>query len=93
MWRRIARELCASGALTPLTRDLVARYCELEVVIERAYGYIDQGLLVPGRRERLVANPAWRIYRDAVEQQRALARELGFVSATSTNRPRTRPST
>lgn len=79
-WRRLVPELVRQGIITALSRDLVARYCEVLVMAQRAVRWVDRSeSVVEGRRERVVSNPAWRVYRDIVDLQLALARELGLL--------------
>jgi P27 family predicted phage terminase small subunit len=68
-----------AGLLTPLDVDVLGAYCGALVQLERARQLLDAGLLVKGRGESLVTNPAWRIYRDASVLVRAYAAELGLT--------------
>lgn len=81
IWRRVAAELWDAGTFREATRDLLARHSEVAALAARVGEQICGGkVLVKGRREgELVASPLWRIYRDAVGLQLALARELGLT--------------
>ena len=47
-----------------------------------------RALFIGGRRDKLVVSPFWRVYRDAVDRQRALAHEFGLTpSGRSAIRP------
>ncbi len=58
----------------------------MAVIADEAMRWLAPGVLLrKGRGDvrddvggRVVTNPAWRIYRDAVKAQLELARELGF---------------
>jgi P27 family predicted phage terminase small subunit len=79
VWRRLAPDLYRRGVLTAWDVDVFAFYCDLVVQAARARDLLGPALLVQGRRDGLVTNPAWRIYRDAVQQMLALAREFGLT--------------
>jgi len=79
VWRRIAPALHAEGVLTPANSDLLAVYCDLLVQLDRARLTLDVGVLIKGRRDGLITNPAWRIYRDAAVLVKAYATELGLT--------------
>ena len=79
IWGRLAPPLFAAGVLTPLDVDVLATYCDLLVQLERARHMLDVGLLVTGRRDGLITNPAWRVYRDAAVLVRAYAVEFGLT--------------
>ena len=84
IWRRVAPPLHAAGILTPLNVEILAVYCDLLVHLDRARHMLQVGLLVQGRRDALVTNPAWRIYRDTAVLVRAYAIELGLTPAART---------
>ena len=79
IWRRVAPELRASGRLDQASLDVLGLYCDLLVQAERARALLKPGLLVRGRSEKLVTNPAWRIYRDAAALARTYAALLGLA--------------
>ncbi len=80
-WRSHVGELWAAGALSPLRRDLLARYCEMAAIADRARDRLIQSdVLIRGRRDHVVANPAWRVFRDAVKEQLDLGRALGLLT-------------
>ena len=53
--------------------------CDLLVQLERARQMLSPGLLVRGRGEGLVTNPAWRVYRDTALLVRAYCAEFGLT--------------
>jgi P27 family predicted phage terminase small subunit len=66
--------------LTAWDLALFSRYCELETIAREAWGKLREfGTVVEGRRDWLVSNPYWRIYRDAIDRQRALGHEFGLT--------------
>lgn len=79
IWRRLAPDLGRAGVLTPWDLDQFVRCCEAIVDARRARKMLEAGLLVRGRRDGMVANPTWRIYREADAQQRAWAQEFGLT--------------
>lgn len=71
-WERLASKLWRLGLLTPLDLDTFAIYCDLVATVRAAREILLRtSLLVRGRRDRLVTNPAWRVYREAVDRVRA----------------------
>ncbi len=87
VWRRLVPDLHRSGVLTAWDVDLFAFYCDLVDQVHRARELLGVGLLLSRGHERLVTNPAWRIYRDGIGELRALAHEFGLTpSARSTIR-------
>src|SRR5438067_8957744 len=64
VWRRLVPGMHAAGVLTAWDVDLFAVYCDLVVRARRARELLDPALLITGRRDGLITNPAWRIYRD-----------------------------
>jgi len=79
MWHRLTPELHARGVLTAWDADLFALVCDLYAQVGRARQLLGPGLLVKGRRDGLITNPAWRIYRDGIAELRALAQEFGLT--------------
>jgi P27 family predicted phage terminase small subunit len=89
VWHRLAPELHRAGVLFVWDAELFGVFCDLVVQVGRARDLLRAGLLAKGRRDRLVTNPAWRIYRDGIGLLRGLAQEFGLTpSARSTLRLR-----
>ena len=79
IWRRLAPALHQAGVLTAFDVDALAVLCDLKVQHDRARQMLEPGLLVKGRGDQLVTNPAWRIYRDAAVLVRTYAAEFGLT--------------
>jgi P27 family predicted phage terminase small subunit len=79
VWRRIAPELGRRGLLSALDVEMLRQLCELVALADRSRELLGPALVVKGRRDALVTNPAWRIYRDALSQIRLLAQEFGLT--------------
>jgi P27 family predicted phage terminase small subunit len=92
VWYRLAPDLSRREVLTTWDADVFALYCDLVDQAWRARKLLDPGLLVKGRGESVVTTPAWRVYRDAIAEIRALAQEFGLTpSARSLIRVRGLP--
>jgi P27 family predicted phage terminase small subunit len=80
-WSTLAPDLHRARVLTAWDLQVFARFCELESVIHRQLKLLDDyGEVIAGRRsERFVVSPVFRVYRDAVEVQRKIAREFGLT--------------
>jgi P27 family predicted phage terminase small subunit len=92
VWDRLAPDLSRRGVLTTWDADVFALYCDLVDLAWRAREHLELGLLVKGRRDGVITTPAWRIYRDAIAEIRALAQEFGLTpSARSLIRVRGLP--
>jgi P27 family predicted phage terminase small subunit len=83
VWRRVIREVGASGVITAADRDILRAYCEAVARYEYAAITLEQsGPLVRGaRRGELVKNPLHQIVRDNADLIRLLSRELGLSPA------------
>jgi P27 family predicted phage terminase small subunit len=79
VWIRLAPDLHAQGVLTAWDVDVFASYCDVTARLSAARLTLDAGLLTRGRRDAVVTNPAFRIYRDLIDRQRALAQEFGLT--------------
>ena len=79
VWRRLAPDLSLRGVLTTWDADVFALYCDLVDQAWRAREHLELGPLVKGRRDAIITNRAWRIYRDAIAEIRALAQEFGLT--------------
>lgn len=83
VWRRITVQLKTMGILSEADADVIAAYCNAVVSYERATQQVDQvGILVEGRRDGLVTNPAVRVQRDAAQLIRQLGSELGLTPSS-----------
>jgi P27 family predicted phage terminase small subunit len=82
VWRSLAPELFGLGLLTPLDVPCFEVLCEAVAFFRQARDRIvADGLLVKGRRDGFVTNPAWRVMRDAAQIMRVFASELGLTPA------------
>ncbi len=82
-WRRAVRAMRATGALTRADRDVLRAYAEAVSRYERLVSELgDAPLLLPGREHTMVRNPLVAMTRDAADQVRMLARELGLTPAS-----------
>lgn len=79
VWDRLAPSLHAEGVLTIWDAEMFARFCDLTVKVREAGRLLEIGLLVRGRREGFVTNPAWRVYRDGLSLLRSYAQEFGLT--------------
>jgi P27 family predicted phage terminase small subunit len=83
VWRRTVKQLRLMGILSEADLDVIAAYCNAVVAYERATQQVDQvGILVEGRRDGLVTNPAVRVQRDSAQLIRQLGSELGFTPSS-----------
>jgi P27 family predicted phage terminase small subunit len=79
IWHGLAPEMHRAGILTSLDVITFASYCDLAVQVQKAREILARGLLLKGRRDPYVTNPAWRMYRDGQVLLRAYAIELGLT--------------
>lgn len=79
IWERLVPSLIAAGVLSAWDLDVFALFCDAVSTARRAAELLRKGLLTKGRRDGIVTNPAWRVYRDAVALVRILAREFGLT--------------
>jgi P27 family predicted phage terminase small subunit len=82
IWRHYAKELSRRGLLTEWDRDTFAVFCEAVAQWRRAKEMCDAALLVGGKRQGLVKNPAWQIMRDAAQIVRAYGQEFGLTPSS-----------
>lgn len=87
LWRRLALDLHRAGLLTPLDEGTLAAYCDLAGQVHRARELLEGALLLKGRRDGLVINPAWRIYRDGLVLLRLYGTDLGLSPASRSHLP------
>ena len=86
VWRRVLREMGATGVITSADGDVLRTYCESVA----RYGYAAKlletsGPLVRGQKGELVKNPLHQVVRDNAVLVRSLARELGLTPAARAN--------
>jgi P27 family predicted phage terminase small subunit len=79
VWDRLAPDLERQGVLTPWDSGLLAFHCRLEVLLVENLRLLEAGPLVKGRRDGLVTNPAWRMFRDGLREYIRTCRELGLT--------------
>jgi P27 family predicted phage terminase small subunit len=85
VWRRVMREMGATGVITGADADVFRTYCESVARYQYAARMLEQsGPLVRGQRGELVKNPLHQVVRDNAVLLRALARELGLTPAART---------
>ena len=81
LWHDLAPRMHRAGILTSLDVLTFAWFCDLNIRLQQTRQWLDHGVLVKGRRDPLVTNPAWRTYRDGLVLLRAYAIELGLTPA------------
>jgi P27 family predicted phage terminase small subunit len=79
VWERLAPDLADKGVLTSWDAGLFALHCQLEVLLARSAQLLDAATLVKGRRDGLVTNPAWRVFRDGLREYVRTCREFGLT--------------
>lgn len=80
IWDELAPGLIRVGLLTAWDAHQFAAYCETVVKYERAAVLVnDSGMLVKGRRDGIVRNPAMQIYREMATLMRVYAQEFGLT--------------
>ena len=85
VWKRTAEQLRIMGLLFEADQDVLVAYVTAVVNFQRATKIVDtEGVLIEGRRDGVVTNPAVRVQRDAAQQIRMLAGELGLTPASRT---------
>jgi P27 family predicted phage terminase small subunit len=83
VWKRTTDQLRGMGILYEADIDLIVAYCNSVVNYQKATEIVDQqGVLVEGRRDGAVTNPAVRVQRDAATLIRMLASELGLTPSS-----------
>ena len=82
-WRRVTKQLATMDLLYAADLDIIVAYAQAVVTYRQATKLVEeQGLLVPGRRDDFVTNPAVRIQRDSAQLIRQLAGELGLTPSS-----------
>lgn len=85
VWRRTVAQLKDMGIASEADRDLLAAYCTAVVNLQRATEIVDRtGIMVKGRRDGVVKNPAVQIQRDAAQLVARLAAEFGLSPSSRT---------
>ena len=86
-WRRLAPGLVARGLLTALDVDQFAIYCDALAKLWEAGEALGFGPLLPGRRDDIRTNPAWKVYRELQATCRALGADFGLTPGARTRLP------
>lgn len=82
VWRRVLREMGATGVITPADGDVLRAYCEAASRYVYAATTLERvGPLVRGQKGELVKNPLHQVVRDNAVLLRGFARELGLTPA------------
>ena len=85
VWRRTSKQLSEMGILYACDGDSLAAYCEAVVRHQMACELIGQtGILIKGRRDGVVKNPAVQVARDAEATIKAFAQEFGLTPSART---------
>jgi P27 family predicted phage terminase small subunit len=85
IWKRTADQLEAMGLLYEADQDILTSYAVAVVTYQQATELVDQqGILVEGRRDGFVTNPAVRVQRDQATLIRMLGSELGLTPSSRT---------
>jgi P27 family predicted phage terminase small subunit len=79
VWERVAPDLVGAGILTSLDLEMFGLLCQSISAARRADELLRRSLVVKGRQDGVVTNPAWRIFRDATNLVRVLSREFGLT--------------
>ena len=83
IWKRTAEQLDAMSLLFEADQDILCSYAIAVVTYQQATKLVDeQGILVEGRRDGSVTNPAVRVQRDQATLIRMLASELGLTPSS-----------
>jgi P27 family predicted phage terminase small subunit len=85
IWKRTSKQLEAMGLLFEADQDILNSYCIAVDTYQQATKLVnEQGVLVEGRRDDFVTNPAVRIQRDQATLIRMLGSELGLTPSSRT---------
>lgn len=83
VWRRTTKQLESMKILSEADQDVIVAYVNAVVLYERATKIVDEvGVLVEGRRDGMVKNPAVQVQRDQAQLIRQLAGELGLTPSS-----------
>jgi P27 family predicted phage terminase small subunit len=82
VWRRVAKQLKDMGLLFEADQDVIVAYVQAVITHQAASVVVqNEGIVVPGRRDEFVKNPALQVVRDSATLVRMLAGELGLTPA------------
>ena len=85
VWRRTVKQLSDMGVLYECDGDSLAAYCEAVVRHQQACELVAQtGILIKGRRDGVVKNPAVQVARDAEATIKSFAQEFGLTPSART---------
>lgn len=80
VWHQLADDLVAKGVLTPWDADTFAILCDAVAQYRQASKFVAAaGVLIKGRRDNAIKNPAMQLARDTAATVRAYAREFGLT--------------
>ncbi|MET9396293.1 phage terminase small subunit P27 family [Kitasatospora sp. NPDC002965] len=80
VWNRLAPDLEQQGVLTAWDADTFAILCDALVQYRHASRLVAAGgVLIKGRRDAAVKNPALQVVRDTAQTVRAYAQEFGLT--------------
>jgi P27 family predicted phage terminase small subunit len=82
VWDEYAPDLERHGLLTALDGVVFETFCEALAAHRRSVALIKPALLVKGRRDALVVNPGWRVFRDSALLVYRLGAEFGLSPAS-----------
>lgn len=85
VWRRTVKQLELMGILSEADNDIICAYSNAVVNYQRATELVDKaGVLIKGRRDGVVTNPAVRVQRDSAMLVHRFATELGLTPSSRT---------
>lgn len=80
VWESLAPTLTRMGLLTLIDAHQFAVYCDAVAQYERASNLVAQtGLLIRGRKDATVKNPAMQLVRDLAQTIKSYAQEFGLT--------------
>ena len=80
VWNRLAPDLIRKKLLTPWDVDAFAVLCNAIIQHQEATKFVtNAGVMVRGRKEAVVKNPAVQLVRDSAQIIRAYAQEFGLT--------------
>ncbi len=80
VWERLAPDLVRKGLLTPWDVDTFAILCDAIVQYKEASAFVAKSsVLIRGRKDALVKNPAMQLERDLAQLVRAYSHEFGLT--------------
>jgi P27 family predicted phage terminase small subunit len=85
VWQRLAPDLEHKGLLTAWDVDSFAVLCDAVAQYQAASKLVAQsGVLIKGRKDAVVKNPAMQLVRDSAQTIRAYAQEFGLTPSART---------